>query len=122
MSKAAKEAEPVGMTFTLPPVHVPAVTVVQSPPALVTKRNAAHVGMSGEELHRVLRAMRADPRFADQVIARGKSFRAAPPAAIVAYLRAAPISNDLERADGPDDGLLRAAGYEPAPPRSRAGR
>ena len=87
------------------------LAITAAPPALVTKRNADHLGLSGAELVKVLRAMRADPRFREAVIVRGKSFRAAPPAAILAYLRAAPPVED----DGPDkDDLLRAIGYERA--------
>ena len=95
------------MTFAIPPITIPSVTVVQAPPVLVTQRNAAHVGMTGPELARLLRAMRAHPRFREAVIVRGKSFRAAPPEAILAYLRSAPPTAASE-ADGDD--LLRELG------------
>ena len=97
------------MTIEIPPITIPSVTVVQAPPVLVTQYNAAHVGMTGPELLRVLRAMRADPRFREDVIVRGKSFRAAPPDAILVYLRSAPPIAAHE-ADGDD--LLRELGYQ----------
>ena len=100
------------MTIEIPPITIPSVTVVQAPPALITQHNAAHVGMTGPELLRVLRAMRVDPRFREAVIARGKSFRAASPEAILAYLRSVPPAAANE-ADGDD--LLRELGYERAP-------
>jgi hypothetical protein len=113
------------MTIALPPISIPAVTVQAAPPALITRRNAGHLGMSGDELVRVLREMRADPRFRDAVIVRGKSFRAATPDAILAFLRATPTAptNDTsdtgdaetEGNEGVDVSLLRAAGYELEP-------
>jgi hypothetical protein len=119
-------SEVVGpMTIALPAISLPAVTVQAAPPALITRRNAAHLGMSGDELVRVLRDMRADPRFRDAVIARGKSFRAAAPDAVIAFLRAAPAASTRDAGDqseaetGIDDGvdmnLLRAAGYDLGP-------
>lgn len=97
------------ITVAIPLDALPAVTVTAPPPALVTKRNASHVGMTGPELVRVLRAMRADPRFRDAVVAHGKSYRAASPESIIAYLRAAPVVKDGD--EGGDD-LLRELGYE----------
>jgi hypothetical protein len=105
------------VTVAIPLDALPAVTVAAPPPALITKRNAGHLGMTGPELVRALRAMRADPRFRDAVIVHGKSYRAAPPEAIVAYLRAAPpvtVGAD-EGADGAD--VLRELGYERRGPR-----
>jgi hypothetical protein len=104
------------LTFALP-LDGLAVTVQAPPPALVTKRNAGHLGMTGPELVRVLRAMRADPRFRDAVVAYGKSYRAAPPEAIVAFLRTAPPSA-ANGADAEDEGdRLRELGYERVPAR-----
>ena len=115
------------MTIALPSVALPSVTVQAAPPALITRRNAGHVGMTGNELLRVLREMRAEPRFRDAVIVRGKSFRAATPDAIVAFLRAVPDAStsnaseeEASRDDGVDTALLRAAGYELDPAASRA--
>jgi len=97
------------VTIALPLDALGPITVTEAPPALVSRVNAGHVGLDGDEIVRVLRAMRADPRFRDHVISRGKSFRAAPPEAIVAFLRSAPaIEADPEDVDGD---LLRAAGY-----------
>jgi hypothetical protein len=92
------------------------VTVTVAPPALVSKVNAAHLGLKPNELVRVLRAMRADPRFRDHVIARGKSFRAAPPEAIIAFLRATPMLEERND-DDVDFDLLRRAGFDVAPGR-----
>ena len=95
----------------------------EAAPAILTKRNAAHVGMTGPELLRVLRDMRADRRFADRVIVRGKSFRAATPDDVIAYLRAAPIaaSKGEDADDGLDHELLARVNYEPKA-KGRAGR
>lgn len=124
-------ADAVGaMTIALPAIALPAVTVHAAPPALITRRNASHLGMTGGELLRILREMRADPRFRDMVIARGKSFRAAPPDALVAFLKATSVTS-VGRVTSPseeerepdaeiDTTLLRAAGYELAPTVSRA--
>jgi hypothetical protein len=104
---------PSTVTIAIPPIEVPAhVHVHEAPPALVTKRNAGHVGMTGAELLRVLRAMSTDPRFGAEVIRHGKSFRAAPPSAIVAYLRAAPSPAVKEGEPEMDLELLESMGYE----------
>jgi hypothetical protein len=109
------------LTIAIPLDALPAVTVAAPPPALVTKRNSSHLGMSGPELVRTLRAMRADPRFRETVIAHGKSYRAASPDAIVAYLRAAPPGGASPGDDGGD--LLRELGYErTSPARTDRGR
>jgi hypothetical protein len=101
------------VTIAIPPIAVPAhVHMHDAAPALITKRNAAHVGMSGQELLRVLRDMSADPRFRDAVIRRGKSFRAAAPSAIVAYLRAAPSVAVKDGEPEMDLELLESVGYE----------
>jgi hypothetical protein len=109
------------VTITLPPITVPAVTLNAPPPALVSRRNADHVGMTGDELVRVLRAMRADPRpeFRDAVIVYGKSFRAAPPAAIVAYLRAGAVVADDDESG---DDVLASVGYQRTQPRAKVQR
>ena len=99
------------VTITIPPIALPSVTVQASPPALITRRNADHLGMTADEVLRVLRAMRADPRFREAVIVHGKSYRAAPPDAIIAYLRAAPMTAAKDCDEGGDD-LLRELGYE----------
>ncbi|WP_437831925.1 hypothetical protein [Sorangium sp. So ce1153] len=116
---ATGDGGPPTVTIAIPIDAIPAVTVAASPPALVTKRNASHVGMTGPELVRVLRAMKADPRFRSAVIVHGKSYRAAPPDAIVAYLRAAPPAA-VDRDAGADD-LLRELGYERADGAARKG-
>jgi hypothetical protein len=107
--------EPSTVTIALPPIAIPAVTVVQARPDIITKRNAGHLGMTGPELLRILRAMSADPRFRGEVIRYGKAYRGAPPDAIVAFLRAAPIA----AAEGDDEELdlelARRAGYVLAP-------
>jgi hypothetical protein len=109
------------LTLTLPVAALAGLTVQAAPPGLITKRNAAHLGMSGAELLRVLRAMLADPRFRDAVVRHGKSFRAAAPEDIIAYLRAAPLVAAAQAADdGIDHELLREAGFEMAPPERRA--
>lgn len=123
-ARGTTQSELLGpMTLTVPPISLPAVTVQAAPPLLITRRNAAHLGMSGNELLRILREMRADPRFRDRVISRGKSFRAAPPDAILAFLQAVPVASendpvgDVPSPDAEvDTDLLRAAGYalEPA--------
>jgi hypothetical protein len=110
-SSTSGDAAAPNLTIAIPLHALPAVTVAAPPPALITKRNAAHVGMSGPELVRVLRAMRADPRFREDVIAHGKSYRAAPPEAIVAYLRSVPAPAGEEGGEDGDD-LLRELGYE----------
>src|SRR5262245_44610695 len=53
------------MTMALPAISIPAVTVHAASPALITRPNAGHLGMTGNELVRVLREMRGDPRFRD---------------------------------------------------------
>jgi len=87
-----------------------------APPGLITRRNADFLGLSGDELVRIVRAMSHDPRFADQVVVFGKSLRGAPPDAILAYLRAAPsiAANDGEPEDDDSaiDDLLAKGGYE----------
>jgi hypothetical protein len=99
------------VTIAIPLDALPSVTVTAPPPALVSRLNAAHVGMTGPELVRILRAMRADPRFREAVIVHGKSFRAASPEAIVAYLRAAPARAPADASDDVDDDLLTELGY-----------
>lgn len=105
-------------------VELPAeqMTIHAAPPGLITRRNADHLGLTGDELVRIVRAMSRDPRFADQVVIHGKSLRGAPPASILEYLRTAPpiAANDgePEEDDGLDDSLLEAAGYE----RARGGK
>jgi hypothetical protein len=103
------------VTLSIPIDAIGPITVTAPPPALVSKVNAGHLGLETRELVRVLRAMRADPRFRDQVIARGKSFRAAPPDAIIAFLRATPFIEERND-DDLDPELLRRAGYS-VPPR-----
>jgi hypothetical protein len=103
------------LTLSIPLDAIGPLTVTVPPPALVSKVNAAHLGLEPNELVRVLRAMRADPRFRDQVVARGKSFRAAPPEAIIAFLRATPMVEERND-DDIDLELLRRAGYG-VPPR-----
>jgi hypothetical protein len=73
----------------LPPESL---TVVAAPPALITKHNVAHVGLTVRQLLDVLRAMRLDPSFAPEVVSFGKSVRGAPPEAILAFLRTSPTS------------------------------
>jgi hypothetical protein len=102
------------VTIAIPLDVIPAVTVVQAPPGLITKRNAGHLGMTGAELLRILRAMSADPRFSAAVVRHGKSLRGAPPEAILDYLRAAPLAAAKDD-EGPDLDLMRRAGYELAP-------
>ncbi len=64
-----------------------ALTVVAAPPALITRHNVGHVGLTVRQLLDVLRAMRLEPRFAPEVVSYGKSVRGAPPEAILAFLR-----------------------------------
>jgi len=121
----ASLAPPSNVTVAIPLAAIPAVTVVQAPPAIVTKRNPGHVGMSWPELSRVLRRMAADPRFRDKVIRYGKSFRGAPPDAIVAFLRAAPpdtMPNGQQDDSAIDLELLDDMGYEQAQGRARGRR
>ncbi len=110
---------PPTVTIALPPIAVPAaVHVHEAAPAVVTKHNPGHVGMTAPELLRVLRAMRADPRFRDTVICYGKSYRGAAPADIVAFMRAAaaPLTMGEQEGDGGvDANLLAATGYELCP-------
>jgi hypothetical protein len=63
-----------------------ALTVHASPPALVTNRNPEHVGLTRRDLLDLLRDMRRNPSFADEVVMRGK-IRGASPTAILAFLR-----------------------------------
>ncbi len=94
------------------------VTVVGAPPGLITKRNADHLGLTGDELVRIVRAMSLDPRYRDVVVRRGKSLRGAPPDQSIAYLRSAPSAAESE---DDADGLLRELGYEALPqPRPKA--
>ena len=110
---AKAEERPSTVTIAIPPIAVPAhVHVHEAPPALVTKRNAGHVGMTGAELLRVLRAMSSDPRFRAEVIRHGKSFRGAPPRAILEYLRAAPPAPAKDGEPEMDLELLESMGYE----------
>jgi hypothetical protein len=102
------------VTIAIPLDVIPAVTVVQAPPGLITKRNADYLGMTAAELLRILRAMSADPRFFTAVVRHGKSLRGAPPDAILDYLRAAPPAAAKDD-EGPDVELMRRAGYELAP-------
>jgi hypothetical protein len=60
--------------------------------------------------------MKADPRFRDKVIARGKSFRGAALADVIEYLRSVPPAGAEEgEDDGIDHDLLRKVGYELVP-------
>jgi hypothetical protein len=99
-------------------VEIPAeqMTIHAAPPGLITRRNADYLGLTGDELVRIVRAMSRDPRFAEQVVKFGKSLRGAPPDSILAYLRAAPpvVANDGDQDDGSDldEALLASAGYE----------
>jgi hypothetical protein len=107
-------------------VEIPAeqMTIHAAPPGLITRRNADYLGLSGDELVRIVRSMSRDPRFADQVVVFGKSLRAAPPDSIIAYLRAAPpvVANDGKVEDDDiDDDLLAAAGYERTNPAKAKG-
>lgn len=104
------------------------LTVVQGPPALITRRNADHLGLSSAEFLETLRRMRRDKRFGASVIVSGK-LRAASPDAIVAYLRSVPVpAADIE-ADAEDAGVakiyeelgLEAVPEAPAPRRLRGG-
>lgn len=63
-----------------------ALTVYASPPALVTNRNPEHVGFTRRDLLGLFREMKRDPRFAPEVVVRGK-IRGASPTAILAFLR-----------------------------------
>jgi hypothetical protein len=67
-------------------IPVEAFTILAAPPALVTNHNPEHVGLTRRVLLAVFREMVGNPRFAPEVVIRGK-IRGAPPAAIVAYLR-----------------------------------
>jgi hypothetical protein len=114
------------VTINIPLDALGPVTVTAPPPALVSRVNAHHVGLDPDVLVRVLRLMSADPTHGPAVIACGKSFRAAPPDAVVAFLRSrsspaeptpaepTPVDDDVDR------DLLRAAGYaapgETSPP------
>ena len=112
------------VTIAIPLDVIPAVTLAQAPPGLITKHNAGHLGMTGARVLRIIRAMGADARFAPAVIRHGKSFRAAPPEAILEYLRTAPAAAAKEDEDL-DLELMRHVGYElatrtsarPTPPR-----
>jgi hypothetical protein len=124
-AKVCPRAVP-GRTIAVPAtVEIPAeqLTIYAAPPGLITRRNADHIGLSGDELVRIVRAMSRDPRFADQVVMSGKSLRGAPPDAILAYLRAAPpvVAKDGDQDDGSDldDALLAAAGYKRTTPPKR---
>ncbi|MFO0755065.1 MAG: hypothetical protein U0359_01125 [Byssovorax sp.] len=113
---------------------VEALTVVAAPPALITRHNVGHVGLTVRQLLDVLRAMRLEPRFAPEVVVYGKSVRGAPPAAILAFLRTSQASTSSSSAPSapandaaPDDdvedlaqslGLQRVA----RPEAKRAGR
>jgi hypothetical protein len=63
-----------------------ALTVHAAPPALVTNRNPEHVGLTRRDLLDLFRDMRRNPRFAEEVVMRGK-IRGASPTAILAFLR-----------------------------------
>jgi len=86
------------------------ISVVAAPPALITRLNGDHLGMTGDAVVRALCEMRAHPRYREHVIARGK-YRAAPPEAIIAYLREVPEAASEEEDDELDGSLLRAAGF-----------
>jgi hypothetical protein len=103
------------VTIAIPLDVIPAVTLAQAPPALITKHNSlSHLGMRPAEFLRILRAMSADPRFAAAVIRYGKSLRGAPPEAILDYLRSAPAAAAKEDEDL-DLELMHHVGYELAP-------
>jgi hypothetical protein len=109
--------EPPSIAIAIPLSALPAVTVTAPPPALVTKYNAEHLGLDRRTLLEVLRGMQRDPRFADEVIVRGK-LRGAPPAAILAFLKATPAArmtpppvNDVAPADDVAT-VLERGGFE----------
>lgn len=78
---------PPGATATISlAIPTDGLTVHAPPPALVTNRNPEHVGLTRRDLLDVLRDMRREPRFAPEVVIRGK-IRGASPAAILAFLR-----------------------------------
>jgi hypothetical protein len=117
-AKVCPRAAP-GRAIAVPvTVEIPAeqMTIHAAPPGLITRRNADYLGLTGDELVRLMRAMARDPLFADQVVKFGKSLRGAPPDSILAYLRAAPpaAANDGDQDDDSDvdDALLASAGYE----------
>ena len=106
-------------------VEIPAdqMTILAAPPALITRRNADYLGLSSAELLETLRRMRRDGRFASSVIVSGK-LRAAPPDAIVDFLRSVPIPA-ADAAPEDDDGtaaLWAELGLEAVPPASRRRR
>jgi len=115
-ARVALDKGEVRLTLTVP---LGPVTIVAPAPALITRRNANHLGLTGDDLVRIVRAMALDPRFRDTVVRRGKTLRGAPPDQILAFLRSAPpVAGDE---DG--DALLRELGYEALPkPREKAAR
>ena len=58
-------------------VEVPAdqMTIHAAPPGLITRRNADYLGLTGDEIVKIVRAMARDPRFSDHVVVFGKSLR-----------------------------------------------
>ena len=78
------------------------VVVHAPPPALITARNAEHVGLTPRQLADALRAMRRDPRWADRVIAHGK-VRAVAPADLVSYMRASSVAPSSASSTPSDD-------------------
>lgn len=117
---SAREASGRGAASITIAVPMPeAVTVVQAPPSLVSPDvGAEHVGLTRAGLVDVLRAMRADPRWAPCVIVLSRKRVAAAPEDVIAFMRerysatAAPVG---KRAEAPADGVdavLAAAGCE----------
>jgi hypothetical protein len=93
------------LTLTIPLDKLGPVQVNAPPPALVSRINAAHVGLSPDQLVDALREMARDPRFAAEVVSRGK-LRAAPPDAIVRFLRQRPAAPTVETDEADDDAAL----------------
>jgi hypothetical protein len=113
------------MTMTIA-VPSEAMVVNAAPPALITRHNVAHVGLTARQLLDVLRAMRLDPLFAGEVVSYGKAVRGAPPASLLAFMRAkgssaaATPANDAAPVN--DVAALAAElGLEPAARKSKSG-
>lgn len=123
MSVVSPHSPCAAFTVAIPIEALSGLTVVNPPPALLTRRNADYLGLSSAEFLETLRRMRRDKRFAASVIVCGK-LRAAPPDAIVAFLRSVPVPT-VDAAPGDDDGtaaLWADLGLEAVPSAQRRRR
>lgn len=122
MSRSA--AAPAAVATLSIPLDQLGVTIAAPAPALVSEVNASYLGMTPAGLKDVLRAMRADPAWAERVIVISRKRIVAEPGDVVAFLRArhsaaktsSSTSPSASAPPAPGDRTLRELGLDPTAP------